>query len=104
MQYWVNVLSVIDYLNLRTIREELSVVAYKWYEIGIQLGIPTYKLKEFEKKADPLTEVIDYWLKGNVESVPVNWKSIVNALKSSHVDESGRAKRIELKYCRDGKI
>ena len=79
----------------------MSVVLYKISKIGIQLGIPYNKLKEFEKEDDPLAAVIDYWLRGNVEGVPVNWKSIVDVLKSSHVDENGLAKRIALKYCSD---
>ena len=65
------------------------------------MGIPLHKLKEFEEEDDPLAAAIDYWLRGNVESVPVNWKSIVDALKSGHVDESGLAKRIASKYCSD---
>ncbi len=61
---------------------------YKWFEIGIQLGIPRHKLKWFRKEDDPLSAVIDYWLCGNVESVPLTWRSVVEVLKSDHVDES----------------
>ena len=78
---------------------ELGKVAHKWFKIGVQLGVPLHKLKEFEKEADPLSAVIDYWLNGNVEGVLISWKSIVAALESSHVDETGLAHRISKKYC-----
>ena len=81
-------------LNVRTICKELGEVAYKWYKIGVQLGISRGKLKEFEKEDDPLSAVIDYWLNGNVEGVPVSWRSVVAALKSSHVGETGLANKI----------
>ena len=81
---------------------ELGRVACKWFKIGIQLGIPRGKLKEFEKEDDPLSAIIDYWLSGNVgEDDPVSWRSIVAALESSHVDEPGLANRISKKYCID---
>ena len=89
---------------LHTICNELSVVVHKRRKIGIQLGIPLYKLKEIEKEDDPLAAIIDYWLSGNAENadrVSLSWKSIAKVLASPHVDESGLAKRIELKYCSD---
>ena len=82
---------------------ELGEVTHKWFKIGIQLGISRGKLKEFEKEDDPLSAIIDYWLNGNVESVPVSWRSVVAALESSHVDETGLANRISSKYCCEDK-
>ena len=78
---------------------ELKDVAYMWFKIGIQLGIPHGKLKEFEKEVDPLSTMIDFWLRGNVEEVPVSWRSIVTAL--DNVSEIGLAGRISKKYCND---
>ena len=80
---------------------ELGNIQHKLFKFGIQLGIPHGKLKEFEKEADPLSTVVDYWLNGNVKGVPVSWKSVVEALESSHVDESGLANSISKKYCKD---
>ena len=84
---------------MRPICSELGVVSYKWYQIGVQLGIPHHKLMEFRKGEDPLAAAIDYWLNGNVEGVSISWSSIVTALKSSHVGESGLANRIKKKHC-----
>ena len=77
----------------------MGIVAYKWYEIGVQLGIPYHKLKKFEEERDPLAAAIDYWLNGNVEGVSISWSSILTALKSSHVGEIGLANKIKKKHC-----
>ena len=71
------------------------------YKIGVQLGIPTHKLDEFKKEDDTLLKTIDYWLRGNVKDVvPVTWESIVEALRSNHVDEMGLAEEVCNQYCR----
>ena len=72
---------------------------YKWWDIGMKLRILYCKLKEFEKEANPLSAVINYWLNGNVKDVPVTWRSLVAVLESSIVDERGLAKTIMEKYC-----
>ena len=74
---------------------------HRWFTIGIQLGVPHHKLKEFEKEEDSLSAVIDYCLRGNVEGVPLSWISVVKALQSFHVGETGLAKRIKNKYCQN---
>ena len=82
---------------------ELGDVAHRWFKIGVQLGISRGKLKEFKEiEDDPFSAVINYWLNDNVEDteVPVSWMSIVAALKSSYVGETGLANRISSKYCR----
>lgn len=83
--------------DLRAICNALAGIKTKWFEIGIQLGIPRSKLEEFEEKRDPLSAVVDYWLKGNVTEsvVPISWKSIVDALKSKYVGEPGLAEQIK---------
>ena len=67
--------------------------------IGIELGVPQYKLKQFEKEDCPLSAVIDYWLNGNIEGAPVSWRYVVAALESSLVGDTGLANRISRKYC-----
>ena len=86
--------------NLRILCDELSILKHKYYQIGVQLGISYDKLKEFAKEDDPLAASVDYWLKGNAkEGIPCCWQSIVDVLKSSHVDEHGIAEKIDKKYC-----
>ncbi len=79
----------------------MGSIKTKWFNVGIQLGIPRSKLKEFEEERDPLSAVVDYWLEGNVTEpvVPISWKSIVAALISKHVGEPGLAEEISKKYC-----
>ena len=84
---------------MSTICEELAKVKYKWWDIGLKLHIPYHKLKAFEKEANPLAAVIIHWLNGNVEDIPVSWRSIVVVLEASSVDERGLAKTIMDKYC-----
>ena len=88
--------------TLREICNALATVKYKWFYIGVQLGIPPHKLKEFEKGADSLVETVDYFLKGNVEGVPLSWDSIVTALKSDHVGEPALAKHLQNVYTPEG--
>ena len=90
---------LISDLTLRAICGELERASYKWFKIGIQLGIPWETLKQFEKEHDPLSAVINYWLNRNVteSDVPISWHSIVSALKT--VREAGLAEQIKAKYC-----
>ena len=85
--------------DLSTICEELAKVKFKWRNIGMMLNVPYHKRKEFEDEKNPLVEIINYWLNGNVKDVPVTWRSIVAALESDSVDEKGLAKAIADKYC-----
>lgn len=83
---------------LSEVRNDLERVKHKWNSIGVQLKIPYYKLREFESQRDSLTEVVNYWMCGNVEDVPVNWESLVAVLKTPQVGERGLAKEIQEKY------
>ncbi len=85
--------------TLRTVCNELGEVEYKAFKIGIQLGISRSKMLLFKQKDDILSEVVDFWLRGNVPDVPITWGSVVKALKSKQVGEPGLAKVISEKYC-----
>jgi len=88
-------------LDLRTLCRELSSVKHKFIEVGIMLGIPRSKLMEFKMSDyDPLSAALDFWLKGNVLDVAVTWGSIVRALQSDYVGESGLAEKIHAAYCK----
>ena len=86
---------------MKTVSHELGKVGEKWYKIGVQLGIPAHILNKFKKEDDPLIAALSYWLAGNltVPVIPISWKSIVAALKSHSVEESGLAEDINKKYC-----
>lgn len=88
--------------KLRTLCNELGEVKRKAYEIGIQLGISHSKLVELKQQGDLLAGALDYWLSGNVPDVPITWESVVDALESPYVDETGCANKIKTKYCQTG--
>lgn len=92
----------IDLLQLRTVCNELSPVEPKTFKIGLQLGISHSKMQMFKDEKEFLPAVIDHWLNGNVEAVPVSWESLVEALESAHVGEPALAKEIASKYCQKG--
>jgi len=93
------------HLNLRTLCRELSSVKYKFFEVGVMLGIPFSKLMEFKMgHCDPLSATLDFWLKGNVLDVAVTWGSIVQALQSDYVGESRLAEKIHAAYCKQDSI
>lgn len=87
--------------NLRTICDVLGAIETKWFKIGIQLGISHEKLLQFHGSPDPLSAVINEWLKGNVmeSDVPISWESIAKALKSKYVGEPRLAEEINMTYC-----
>ena len=91
-------------LKLRIICDALGSVRTEWFKIGVQLGIPRSKLLEFQGDPDPLSAVVDYWLRGNVteSDIPISWQSIVKALRSESVGEPGLADRITQIYCKEG--
>ena len=53
---------------------------------------------QFKQEGNLLASVLDHWLCGNVPDVPVCWRSIVTALESMQVGETGLAKVIREKY------
>ena len=58
--------------------QELDEIRSRWYEFGLHLGVPYVKLEEFKENKGPLSEVIAYWLRGNIRDKPVNWRHIVD--------------------------
>ena len=65
--------------ELRDLTFELKGV--DWYELGVQLKVPTSDLKKIERQnpteARRLTEVLQYWLDNETAS----WEMIVEALE-----------------------
>ena len=88
-----------DFLDLKSVYNELEAVKHKAYEIGIQLGVPNNKMLVFEKEGHLLLAAVDYWLCGNVPSVPITWESVVAALESEQVGELECAETIRKKHC-----
>ena len=72
----------------------------KWYNVGVQLEVPTFQLKNIESKSndsmDQLRDMLDLWISNNPS---LSWKHLVDALKAPSVGEEELAKEVEEKYC-----
>ena len=81
----------------------LHSVCHKWYNIGVQLEVPTFQLKIIEKKTndsmDQLRDTLDYWMSN--EPSP-SWRHLVDALKAPSVGENRLAKAMNLFSSRRG--
>ena len=102
---------IVDNINktvtLTKLCTELSSVAPKWYDLGIQLKVSHKTLNAIRAINKRNTEiclmrVCEEWLlqekKCNV--VPA-WKTIIEVLNSKVISETELAGRIDQKYCRD---
>ena len=74
----------------------LKAIRSRWYNFGINLGVPKDVLDGYKGNDNSLSDVIGYWHDGNVG--PVTWDSIVVALKLTEAKRL--AKEIEAEYCR----
>ena len=87
-------------LTLKAAINALHSVCPKWYNIGVQLEVPTFQLKIIEKKSsdlmDQLRDALDYWM--NNDPSP-SWRHLVDALKASSVGEKRFTEEVEEEYC-----
>ena len=86
--------------TLKAAINALHSVCPKWYNIGVQLEVPTFQLKIIEKKTndsmDQLRDTLDFWMSNDLSP---SWKHIADALKAPSVGENRLAKAIEQEYC-----
>ena len=86
--------------TLKAAINALHSVCPKWYNIGVQLEVPTFQLKIIERKTndsmDQLRDTLDFWMSN--EPSP-SWKHLVDALKAPSVGENRLAKAIKQEYC-----
>lgn len=90
-------------LTLGSAFTALLPVRYKWFNIGLQLGVPVARLNIIEKATtrarDGLVAMLDYWM-NNATDPLLSWKVLVNALKTTTVGENRLADELEERYCR----
>ena len=86
--------------TLKAAINALHSVCPKWYNVGVQLEVPTFQLKNIEKKSsdslDQLRDTLDYWMNNDPSA---SWRHLVDALKAPSVGENRLAVGIEEKYC-----
>jgi len=92
-------------LSLKAVVNALCSVSIKWYDIGVQLGIPPLQLHFIEADrpatADRMHTMLDCWMRNATHPLP-SWKGLVDALRDPGVGESRLAMELEERYCGPG--
>lgn len=88
--------------DIKHVRREIYDARTKWYDIGIELEIPTSTLKSIKlmynnSPAECLVEMLDTWLK-QVNPKP-SWRLLTNALEQPTVGEEQLADKLKRRYC-----
>ena len=85
--------------TVKTAINALHSASYRWYQIGIQLEVPTHVLKNIKQQphdqTDCLTELLEYW----VRNAPPSWRALIDALRAPSVGEKTLAGELEERYC-----
>ena len=86
--------------DLGIVVEAVYGARYKWYGIGLQLGLVPSVLEGIEQQysgtEDRLRVLLTHWLK-QVDPVP-SWVTLIEALRSKTVSELRLAKQLEKYY------
>lgn len=87
--------------DLSVLTDKLNSVAYKWYQLGIQLGFQPGVLKGIQgpgsgDAAIALADLLDAWLQRT--SPPSTLQSLVNAVGGSVIANQALAERL-IKEC-----
>ena len=100
MHYHTENASVLSDRDIRLVRREIYEVRAKWYDIGIELEVPTGTLKSiksmYDSPAECLVEMLDTWLK-QVDPKP-SWRLLISALEQPTVGEERLAERLKHKH------
>ncbi len=86
--------------NLLTVLEELCGVRFKWYNIGLQLGLSMGILETIrhdyrDQSMDCLREVLRTWLKSGCDTT---WNRVIQGLMSPAVAEGRLSCALKTKY------
>jgi len=77
-------------------------VSHKWFNIGLQLDVPTFQLNIIKTDVtgamERLQSMLDYWM-SNAYDPLLSWKVLTDALKAPTVGESRLARELEERYC-----
>ena len=94
----------LDQGDVHILRFELYSVRSKWYNLGMQLQIPTESLNciRMEKLSMPerLLKMLTVWLEC---TNPPTWNILTEALRSPSVGEGHLAQQLRDKYCQRGR-
>lgn len=82
--------------NLQAVRSELFEAQLKWYDIGLELGLPWHTLEkitqECQDTGECLRKMILEWLRA-IDLKPT-WRSLLNVLQRKVINEGALAVRV----------
>ena len=85
--------------DLDLLTQELNGVKQKWYEIGVDLGLP-YTVQNIRSKYSDPDVCLKMMLEKQLEVFPTTtWRNIVDALRNPDIGEYQLADQLEAKYC-----
>ena len=84
-----------------TLKQELSTISHKWFEIGMYFKVQPNTLKTIKQTSETNTEVClmklcKEWLG---EEQGATWSMVVHMLESETISEAALANSIKNKYC-----
>ena len=84
-----------------TLKQELSAISHKWFEIGTYFKVQPSTLKTIKQTSESNTEVClmklcTEWLR---EERDATWSMVVQMLDSEKISEATLANSIKNKYC-----
>lgn len=92
-----DILSIND---LSKVRMELVEVQTKWYDIGLDLGLPVNTLDTIQQECQDTTEclrrMLFEWLK--TPTLQHSWKNLIDVLQNKVINEGALAASIAQKY------
>ena len=73
-------------LTTKQLMEELIETSHKWFEIGIYLKVPNYRLESIRIYNDDVVQrlyaVLEFWKNNPKPTKPYTWQTIVSCLRS----------------------
>ena len=82
--------------------EELTDTSHKWFEIGIYLEVPNYRLQSIRTCNDDIVQrlyaVLEFWKNNPKPTKQYTWQTIVSCLRSRVVSNEHLASKIEQHY------
>ena len=87
--------------DLASVRRETFEASSKWYDVGLELGVPVDELDRIQcdhglESNVCHREMLKCWLK---ESDSTSWTTLIEALRSVVVGENSLAQKLEDKHC-----
>ena len=89
------VLAMSSQIILRDAREFLYDIRRKWYDIGVELDVPTNKLDTIRDKFKDQKDCLNEMLKERLKK-PLTWSELSKALRARCINEEELADESEL--------